>query len=178
MDEDWLNEDTHTAPGGASDPIVEQNWERITTRYSDVGYREGISEGKLSSLQEGFDQSFATSVPWVRRLGNIRGSAAGLLAFAVGSRDDLVQEIRAFIAVLGKVKASDVLPVDQEALEHAKEHMAGDHEEPIRAEQEMEDLISTMDGLTQTASSSQREGELLSSLEDRLRSLQAAAGLA
>lgn len=38
-DEDWLD-DAPTAHAGAhGDPLVDREWERITTRYSDVSFR-------------------------------------------------------------------------------------------------------------------------------------------
>jgi hypothetical protein len=34
MDEDWL--DDSTGQGGADDPLVDRQWNRLTTRYSDA----------------------------------------------------------------------------------------------------------------------------------------------
>lgn len=194
MDDDWLEEGPSVPAGGAGDPMVDQNWERITTKYADVGYREGISEGKLSSLQEGFDQSFKTSVPPVRRLGRLRGAAAALLAYTTGSKttststspdEALVEKVRALISDLGRIKPSDILPIDQEALDHAKEHVGDEHEDLPREKKELDDLVDAfdvmagqkVDGVNVAGERVQREAELLSLLEQRFDVLQRSAGL-
>lgn len=187
MDEDWLDDGPSVPAGGVGDPMVAQNWDRITTKYSDVGYREGISEGKLSSLQEGFDQSFETSVPPVRRLGKLRGAASALLAYTTGMepKDDLlVERVRTLISDLGRIKPSDVLQVDQEALDHAKEHLWDDNEDLPREKKEMDDLVDAFDVMAGqkvdgvAGERAQREDELLSLLETRFQTLQQSAGLA
>jgi hypothetical protein len=186
MDDAWLDDGPSVPAGGVGDPMVAQNWNRITTKYSDVGYREGISEGKLSSLQEGFDQSFKMSVPLVRRLGNLRGAASALLAYMTGmSATDyvLVEKVRALISDLGRIKVADVLPVDQEALDHANEHMGDDNEDLPREKKELDDLVSAFDVMAGqkvdgvAGDRLQREDELLSLLEKRFDALQQSAGL-
>jgi hypothetical protein len=189
MDDDWLEESPNVPVGGHLDPMVSQNWDRLTTKYTDVGYREGISEGKLSSLQEGFDQSFRISVPNVRRLGNLRGHASGLLSYVVKREDkteggsSLVLAIRGLISDLGRITASDILPIDREAVEHAKEHSGGDDEDLPREKKEMDDLTSAFDGMAGQkvegvpGTKIEREDELLTLMERRLEALRQMAGL-
>lgn len=35
-DEDWLDDAPAAHPGAHGDPLVDRQWERITTRYADV----------------------------------------------------------------------------------------------------------------------------------------------
>ncbi len=43
MDDDWLEDTSHAGPstwqGGAEDPLVERQWDRLQTRYTDVSLR-------------------------------------------------------------------------------------------------------------------------------------------
>ncbi|ORX38867.1 hypothetical protein BD324DRAFT_577392 [Kockovaella imperatae] len=145
-DDDWLNDESgqsYRHQGGAADPLVDAEWNRLATRYSDAGYREGITDGKLATLQQGFDQGFNSSVLASRRLGQLRGRANGLLSFllktdipaqngsssADPARVDLtISNVREFVRLLGNVKRDDILPLDTERLEHERnEHPDQDH---------------------------------------------------
>lgn len=92
----WLEENTDT--------IAQQEWSKLSTKYSDVsllrifapvylltmiiysymarqaGYRDGITSGKQSTLQIGFDQGFSIAAPIARRIGGLRAVANGLLS--------------------------------------------------------------------------------------------------
>ncbi|KIJ07744.1 hypothetical protein PAXINDRAFT_120784, partial [Paxillus involutus ATCC 200175] len=60
----------------------EANWTKISTEFTNSGYREGIIAGKEASLQEGFDAGFAdVGVPTGRELGNLRGAASTIVSF-------------------------------------------------------------------------------------------------
>lgn len=195
LEDDWLHDTSSSSdpvrPGGSSDPMVQQTWNRLTTRFNDVGYREGISEGKLSSLQEGFDQEFEKSVPLVRRLGRLRGAVNGLvgylnvtLAAMDSSSDDsartqaLLEETRRMSSLLGKIKMRDILPADQEAIEHAKEHEFNEHEDEPREKGVMDDLLDAMDGMGSDKRKEQQEGDvLLSQLEFKVEEMASAAGI-
>ena len=192
MDDDWLDPPNPLVPAGSqADPISAQNWERITTKYADVGYREGISEGKLSSLQEGFDGSFRTAVPLVRRLGRLRGMVGGLLGYTLGlgeGQQEMVKMIRELNSDLGRLKMGDVLPVDQEALDHAKEHLGDDNEDLPREGKEMDEMMTAFDGAKVEGAGGRmsdsgplqgkmREEELLDSMERRMEELMRTVGL-
>ncbi|RXK34698.1 hypothetical protein M231_08050 [Tremella mesenterica] len=88
--DDWLEDSDPIAgpsrtyqQGGAADPLTEREYDRMVARYTDAGYREGITDGKLSTLQQGFDESFELSVPSSRRLGLLRGRTAALLSYHI-----------------------------------------------------------------------------------------------
>ncbi|CAO1617621.1 unnamed protein product [Parajaminaea phylloscopi] len=51
---------------------------KVQRTFYDVGYREGITAGKLSTLQAGFDEGFNLSAPLGRARGNMRGQANAL----------------------------------------------------------------------------------------------------
>ncbi|WWC67920.1 uncharacterized protein I206_101838 [Kwoniella pini CBS 10737] len=137
-DDDWLEPPTQ---GGASDPLVNQEFTRLSNKFSDAGYREGITDGKLSTLQKGFDQGFASSVPLSRRVGILRGKSAALLAITSSSSSkssspsasstnlsskpthsttDLGESLRDLIRELGQLRRDDILPEDKERIEHEK----------------------------------------------------------
>lgn len=51
---------------------------KVQRTFYDVGYREGITAGKLSTLQAGFDQGFNLSAPLGRARGDLRGQVTAL----------------------------------------------------------------------------------------------------
>lgn len=103
-----------------------------------AGYREGITAGKESALQEGFDDGFAsTGAPLGRELGILRGLCSALLAFLSRSSPStpplsplspdipaLIDDVRAIAAQLAEVRLSDIAPPDAQAVAHAREHLA------------------------------------------------------
>jgi hypothetical protein len=135
-----------------------------------VGYREGITAGKESALQEGFDAGFAlVGAPLGRDLGFLRGMASALVAF-LGSgacqhaeKGSLLAEARAIAAALGAVRFSDIVPRDLEAEEHARQHLA-DSEDADIMEMEME------------GSENLAEKRKMEKLEDMFSQLAAGAG--
>ncbi|WWC86924.1 uncharacterized protein L201_001803 [Kwoniella dendrophila CBS 6074] len=134
-DDDWLEPPTQ---GGASDPLVNQEYARISNKFFDAGYREGITDGKLSTLQKGFDEGFEISVPLSRKIGLLRGKSSALLSIATSSSSsssksstdkantNLIEEIREINKQLNKLKRDEILPEDEERLQHEKE----EHEDP------------------------------------------------
>jgi hypothetical protein len=150
---------TATATTTSNDiPHSHTHWERLTTTYADAGYREGITPGKLSTLQRGFDEAFAASVVPSRRLGQVRGRVAALVAFLqtqtqVQTQDQNQNDVSPASTAptnatqpptllfhaketrrhLSRIPRDHVLPVDEEALAHA----AAEHpdEQPLVQQQ-------------------------------------------
>ncbi|ODN82234.1 hypothetical protein L202_02519 [Cryptococcus amylolentus CBS 6039] len=148
-DDDWLEPPTQ---GGAKDPLVDKEYTRISTVYSDAGYREGITDGKLATLQEGFDQAFAQAVPLSRRVGSLRGRAAALLAFATSlsppAPENLVEDLRVLIRDLSSVRRDAVLPEDEERKQHEEEeHGEGQEafELDVNDQRDMEGLEKSLE---------------------------------
>lgn len=136
-----------------------------------AGYRDGITQGKNERLQAGFDQGFALAAPHAREVGALRGIAASLLALLtvpsanakkhagalVGSAlaaaggppaaERIVAELREIVSALGKLDAVKVLPVDEEAVQHAREHADEGISEVLRERREMRELDELMGGL-------------------------------
>ncbi|GAA5955144.1 hypothetical protein JCM3765_003207 [Sporobolomyces pararoseus] len=172
MDEDEAAASTATAGASSSTQISEQEWDKLSSRFSDAGYRDGITAGKNSKLQTGFDQGFAIAAPFARELGSLRGIAASLLSLlttasgakhastllesleqsSVGgsvSKDSLVTELREIVNALGKLDANKILPIDKEAEEHAKSHEdegISQHMKDRKEMREMEDMLSGIGG--------------------------------
>ncbi|KAJ9109057.1 hypothetical protein QFC21_000384 [Naganishia friedmannii] len=126
-DADW---DTSPAPHTSTANVHSHtHWERLTTTYADAGYREGITPGKLSTLQRGFDEAFAGSVVPSRRLGQVRGRVAAMVAFLQTRNDEsfpaltatttLLDRAKDTRRLLSRVRRDQVLPIDEEALAHA-----------------------------------------------------------
>ncbi|CAE6458166.1 unnamed protein product [Rhizoctonia solani] len=104
--------------------IADREWNKLSTDFMTAGYREGITEGKESALQEGFDDGFAsTGAPLGRQVGTLRGQANALLALCTRQQlSNLEAEVREIVQGLSRVKLSALAPPDMQAIEHAKEH--------------------------------------------------------
>ncbi|GAW04126.1 protein [Lentinula edodes] len=84
----------------------------MSSEFTTTGYREGITAGKESALQEGFDTGFATiGTPIGREVGMLRGMVSALLASINGSE---------------KLPRA---PRDLEAEAHAREHFEMNEED-------------------------------------------------
>ncbi|KAM0754101.1 hypothetical protein T439DRAFT_171557 [Meredithblackwellia eburnea MCA 4105] len=170
MDDDspWMEDEPSQISNG--EQVAAQEWSRLSQRYSDAGYRDGITAGKQSKLQAGFDQGFGLASPFARRVGNLRGASATLLAIlttnAAGkhagvffdtqladtsARQAVVSELRELVSALGRLDENKVLPVDQEAEDHAKSHGDEGISLVMMERKEMrgiEDLLGGMGGST------------------------------
>jgi hypothetical protein len=123
-----------------------------------AGYREGITTGKEAALQGGFDDGYASiGVPLGYELGLFRGRAAAFTTILQSSTDahapELLVEARAIASALADVRFSDIVPRDEEAVAHAREHG-----EEIGANQELQDkadaeMLEDMLGALSTAES-------------------------
>ncbi|TFK91954.1 hypothetical protein K466DRAFT_481629 [Polyporus arcularius HHB13444] len=153
----------------SSDPNVlrDSEWDKISSEFTTVGYREGITAGKEGALQEGFDDGFArVGAPIGRELGILRGLSSALLAFLsrpastpspatssssqLSNSPALVNEVRDIAAALANVRFSDIAPPDLEAIAHAREHLetsnamdkdedAADLTDPAKLNEEIKD---------------------------------------
>ena len=165
-----------------------------------AGYREGISAGRLSTMQNGFDQGYAVGAPLGRQIGELRGVAASLLAYLTSStstgksaaatitspnivddtaRKEVIEKMRDLIRRLGKLRLKDLAPRDHEAEQHAI-----DHGEEIQVPQDLQDkrdmeaLEDSMNGLGASATKQQASGlEELQACRVQLRELLNAVGL-
>lgn len=160
-----------------------------------MGYREGITAGKESALQEGFDTGFASvGAPLGREIGSLRGMASALVAFLNSSvcdhveKDAFLVEARAIAAGLAGVRFTDVVPRDLEAEEHARQHLADedsgmDENEELNDKRKMEGLEDMLSRLTAGAASPEMTDKTRPTMEDvrvlerRLQALNARLGL-
>ncbi|ORY66924.1 hypothetical protein BCR35DRAFT_294838 [Leucosporidium creatinivorum] len=157
-------QDASAAYSGAQ--VAQQEWEKLSLRYSDAGYRDGITSGKNARLQAGFDQGFALAAPFARELGSLRGIAASLLTLltttsaskysspvlgalgtAEGGKEATVAELREVVTALGKLDEGKVLPVDEEAEEHAKSHENEGVSLVMQERREMREMEEMLGGL-------------------------------
>ncbi|KAI8986084.1 hypothetical protein BD414DRAFT_416329 [Trametes punicea] len=116
----------------SSDPKVLQDseWARLSSDFTNAGYREGITAGKEDALQHGFDEGFAqVGAPIGHELGILRGLCSALIAFLTRTQEShahgetTLAEVRDIATQLANVRFSDIAPPDLEALAHAKEHL-------------------------------------------------------
>ncbi|BGP15066.1 hypothetical protein JCM10213_002790 [Rhodosporidiobolus nylandii] len=173
-DSPWMSDDevdaspATAAASVAPDRISQAEWDKLANRYNDAGYRDGITAGKNARLQNGFDQGFALASPYARELGALRGIAASLLALltttggsakyagpvvavldarGTGAKEQVVAELREVVNALGKLDANKVLPPDEEAEQHAREHEDEGLSEVMRQRKEMREMEELMGGL-------------------------------
>ncbi|KAK7039224.1 hypothetical protein VNI00_010129 [Paramarasmius palmivorus] len=177
-----------------ADPEASRNaeWTKISTEFTNAGYREGITAGKESALQAGFDDGFASiGAPMGREMGILRGISSAFVSHLVVSKnlpdnDPTVLEARAITSQLANVRFSDIAPRDLEAEEHAREHLEIDGEEmdeneEVAGKREVEGLEDMLAKLTAGANpSSGHERPTVDDvhrLKERLQTLCEAAGL-
>jgi hypothetical protein len=156
------NPDTHHAP--------EAEWTRITSEFTNSGYREGIIAGKEAFLQPGFDAGFANvGVPLGRELGLLRGAAAAIRSLLNSQSPDSpeLEEIRSISSVLSTIQFSDIAPRDLEAEQHAKEHLAID--DPA--------IVENADSGAETVPQERRTIDDVANLKERLALLSTKLGL-
>ncbi|KAF9011209.1 hypothetical protein BDQ17DRAFT_1233860 [Cyathus striatus] len=107
----------------------EAEWTKISSEFTNSGYREGITAGKEGALQEGFDSGFAEiGAPLGRDIGILRGIASALFALlsATPGKEDMLNEARDISSQLSRIRFSDIVPRDLEAEEHARQHLESD----------------------------------------------------
>ncbi|KAJ1024399.1 hypothetical protein NDA18_004566 [Ustilago nuda] len=80
--DDWLmcEDDTSFSLPAAARAMAERDSAKVEAQFHDTGYREGITAGKLSTLQQGFNTGFnEVGALLGRQLGQLRGQVAALL---------------------------------------------------------------------------------------------------
>ncbi|KAL1923810.1 uncharacterized protein VTP21DRAFT_8790 [Calcarisporiella thermophila] len=76
--------------GGFEKEMANREWSRLHQIHSDAGYREGITEGKNYTLQQGFDRGFREGLEVGRKVGRLRGIINTLLKFHTQNPDILL----------------------------------------------------------------------------------------
>ncbi|SGY79394.1 BQ5605_C008g05120 [Microbotryum silenes-dioicae] len=209
-DSPWMQDDDidfHHQPGSSTsapsahasrheDRIAQQEYNKMAARYHDEGYRAGITSGKESSLQQGFDEGYSISAPLARQLGHLRGIATTLLAIlttnsgakysspvldhfsSAEEKERVVTALRDVVSCLGALSQEDVVPVDQEAEEHKKEHDgdAGENLKTIERNQ-INQLNAMMQGLGAGQESVPRSKPGLEECKQRLQIVLDACGM-
>ncbi|KAL1695591.1 hypothetical protein GGG16DRAFT_109253 [Schizophyllum commune] len=128
-----------------ADPATTRDaeWAKLSSDFTNAGYREGITAGKESALQEGFDSGFAdVGAPLGRELGLLRGMASALLSFlssqaANAENERATEEVRDISRQLAHIRLTDIAPRDLEAEAHAKEHLQLEEDEDLVMDDEL-----------------------------------------
>ena len=150
--------------------VRDSEWSKISSDFLNAGYREGITAGKESALQAGFDEGFAeTGAPIGRSIGLMRGYISSIISFLSSGRSlsagveasQLLGEARAISASLGEIRFSDIAPPDLEAERHAREHLEEDAGDVVTSDelQAKKDMESLEDLMTRMGAGSSSRGQ-------------------
>ncbi|KAK0238423.1 hypothetical protein EDD85DRAFT_508120 [Armillaria nabsnona] len=166
MDSDWDEEVTSDLHVG------EAEWTKMSSEFTNTGYREGIAAGKEATLQEGFNAGFSqVGVPIGHELGLLRGIASVLAAFLSSVSDSDWEEARSITSALSSIRFSDI---DVEAEEHFENGVVPGSEKGDE-KREIEDLEDTLNRLSTAKTIKADEGrptlEDYQRLKRRLKSL-------
>ncbi|KAI8917058.1 essential protein Yae1, N terminal-domain-containing protein, partial [Powellomyces hirtus] len=74
-DDDVWDDDASIPDAQYDKQVAERNWNRLQDTHGVAGYKDGITEGKKASLQQGFDQGYGNGVDIGLQLGRLRGIA-------------------------------------------------------------------------------------------------------
>ncbi|KAI1186914.1 hypothetical protein F5B17DRAFT_343011 [Nemania serpens] len=79
--------------GAAANTDISLDTRRLQAQHNTVGYREGVTAGKASSIQAGFDRGFGLGAKIGIRAGQVLGLLEGIMAALVdaGSAEELVR---------------------------------------------------------------------------------------
>jgi hypothetical protein len=114
--------------------LTKRQFSAIYLLNAQTGYRDGITAGKESALQEGFDDGFASvGAPLGRELGILRGISSAILSFLTSSstspqdhnttEQESLAEARDIAVALANIRFTDIAPRDLDAEEHARQHL-------------------------------------------------------
>ncbi|CDZ97945.1 Uncharacterized conserved protein [Phaffia rhodozyma] len=141
--DDWLDDTavdmTSMSMSGTNLSMADKEWASMDEKFTNDGYREGIPEGKLSTLQPGFDDGFALAAPLARQFGGLKAQTSALLAMlnpppglrsklppmaalSDSIRDNQIKELKEISKELAVVRMEHLVGRDLEAEEHSKEH--------------------------------------------------------
>ncbi|KAJ9473848.1 NADH:ubiquinone reductase (non-electrogenic) [Pseudozyma hubeiensis] len=181
--DDWLMNDEDTP----STSMAQRDSAKVEALFNDTGYREGITAGKLSTLQAGFDQGFnEVGAPMGERLGLLKGQVAALLlltsstakvaakkgagrksgANLPGLSEERAEEARLELKGLAEsldaVRLEDLAEPDYEAMEHEREHQDGGEVRRETSEEKMQ-RKNRLVGITERVASSTNRSDPSSS---------------
>ncbi|KAF8996669.1 hypothetical protein BDZ89DRAFT_795928 [Hymenopellis radicata] len=157
----------------------ETQWTKMSSDFTNTGYREGITAGKESALQEGFDAAFAqTGVPLGHQLGILRGTASVLVSVLSKQQGSsaLLYDARSILSALANVRFSDIAPRDLEAEEHARQHLETEGVHVPEKVDRLEDRLSA-GAITSAAETTRPTMDDVHALKDRLDKLIQQTGL-
>ncbi|KAF5199929.1 Essential protein Yae1, N-terminal [Thalictrum thalictroides] len=70
---------------------LEREWQRRHNQFHTIGYRDGLTAGKETSAQEGFNDGFKQSVIAGYKWGIVRGVTSALVSLPSGMKEKLVE---------------------------------------------------------------------------------------
>ncbi|KAJ3156734.1 hypothetical protein HDU86_003500 [Geranomyces michiganensis] len=97
-DDDWA--DVSGLTDAQYDKLVaERNWNRLQDEHGVAGYKDGITEGKKASLQDGFDAGYTNGAEAGLALGRLRGLLSTMMQIQA-SRESSDQELTIRLSAL------------------------------------------------------------------------------
>ncbi|PFH49288.1 hypothetical protein AMATHDRAFT_148015 [Amanita thiersii Skay4041] len=195
LDSPWADTDRED-----HDIARKNEWSKLSSDFTNAGYREGITAGKESAIQEGFDSGFAqVGAPIGRELGMLRGIASALIDILVSlstrsalyqpttvSYDLMLADARDIASQLVKVRFTDIAPPDLEAEAHAREHLESLYDAEISVPEELaerremenlEDMLAGMGTGVETKEVKRLSTDDVRRLKERLYSLCGVMGI-
>ncbi|CAG8504220.1 1567_t:CDS:2 [Acaulospora morrowiae] len=77
----WAISDDEDDNSNYEKVISSKEWERMNENFGNMGYREGIIEGKDVTIQKGFDRGYSEGVVIGKEVGRMRGILNTILEF-------------------------------------------------------------------------------------------------
>ncbi|KAH9567535.1 hypothetical protein CY35_03G031900 [Sphagnum magellanicum] len=101
-DKDERSEEEIVRGGGArSTSELDREWQARQAQFHTLGYRDGVEEGKNSSVQEGFDEGYREAAIAGFNWGVARGITSAFAALPVSLKEKLVSDV----SVIGRLEA-------------------------------------------------------------------------
>ncbi|WFD44800.1 hypothetical protein MPSI1_003471 [Malassezia psittaci] len=164
MDDDWLASDDEEHYVEHHRLMEQRDRKKMESQFFNIGYTEGLEQGKLAHLQRGFDHGYNTVGMQVgRSFGQIRGSAHSLMhilakrlskashrssSHTSEELKKLMSEVQSFCAEFDAIKLEQIAEPDWENVQHEAEHHSQDDTDSYVAEKREEwrkrkDLLDT-----------------------------------
>lgn len=91
-----------------NDKIATNSWNRLQEMHGVFGYKEGINEGKQTSLQGGFDEGYKESMELSSKLGEVYGKLTMILQLGIVKDDDSIFKVTEFKKRVSEIKVIEL----------------------------------------------------------------------
>ncbi|KAI8971985.1 hypothetical protein BDF20DRAFT_838251 [Mycotypha africana] len=94
--------------------LAEKEWEKIQEDHGNIGYKEGIVEGKEVNMQRGFDTGYLEGFSIGKEIGRLRGLVSCQVLFyeQMVKHEEAVKELKALFDEIDKVGVQHIFSVE------------------------------------------------------------------